>query len=417
MVNQPVVYSFPETAALAAYIDDLLLHITSYPNSRSSGEAFGHQNALRTMLEGLKTFGAAHIDNINDDFAKIAKDIKVDYSCEYVLDKTWGQISEDVSIIEKIFCQRTYDPGSGVIKCLELADKVARKALQPASDKGLLEGEQPPYVITYFQKTSSVRIIPYANVALIGIPRTCLEKPKDLLAIPHEVGHYVFWNSNKVLAQYKELKKFNDYDSWLEELFADLYGCWVAGPSIAADFQDILIVQSKDEFFKTDGTHPNSVIRPLIYDQFLEKNAYFSNWAQILDDNWEEKVKKQYRNVSSLESIKIPIPSGALKYIRDIKADMSKYVTDISVYLNGTNPSSPVNWLSVLPLHNQPNAINDLYKIDSLPNDANTSVAVQIGYIPQEYDIPGAGTNEQLEYILSGHNWQTEIARSPTTSG
>ena len=56
--------------------------------------------------------------------------------------------------------------------------------------------ERLSVALTYLQKSYETRVIPYAEVCLIGIPFTSVRLTEDLLAIPHEVGHYVFWNSH-----------------------------------------------------------------------------------------------------------------------------------------------------------------------------------------------------------------------------
>ena len=55
---------------------------------------------------------------------------------------------------------------------------------------------------------------------------------------------------------------------WQEEIFADIYGCLVAGPAIAKSFQDLLF--DNYTLTESDGVHPIPLIRPYIYAKVLE---------------------------------------------------------------------------------------------------------------------------------------------------
>ena len=179
---------------------------------------------------------------------------------------------------------------------LHKGDCLVRKALNPAQMLGLEE----PIPLTYFQKSAAIRVIPYDNdsTALIGLPFTCMEVPRDFLAIPHEAGHFVFWNgaaNNKPMWQaVREAIDASDVSQWIkpwtEEIFADVYGCLLAGPVIALSFQDLQLLESFDRFVTDDGVHPTPLVRPHVYSQTLKLMGNDA-WVTALDNYWQESLK------------------------------------------------------------------------------------------------------------------------------
>jgi hypothetical protein len=177
--------------------------------------------------------------------------------------------------------------------------------LEPVLAHFKLEGTR---LITYFQKNVSIRVIPYASVALIGIPYTTINASKDFLAIPHEVGHYLYWkgivNGHTIQQELSISVPKNPawcFD-WLEETFADVYGCLIAGPTIALSFQDLQLRRTPKEFIKNDEEHPVPILRPNIYNKVLK--GYFGIWGSKLDVRWNGKIgessgKRQKRKIEN----------------------------------------------------------------------------------------------------------------------
>ncbi|NJN55367.1 MAG: hypothetical protein HC804_11780 [Anaerolineae bacterium] len=105
--------------------------------------------------------------------------------------------------------------------------------------------------------------------------------------------------------------------NWLEEIFADVYGCLVAGPVMAYDFQE-LSLDNKD-FNEDDGEHPLAAIRPFIYTQVLrtleQDNAgFYQNAPQLLDANWNSwliELNASGRILPNGETV--PVPLGDAK--------------------------------------------------------------------------------------------------------
>ncbi|WP_420627184.1 hypothetical protein [Candidatus Leptofilum sp.] len=223
----------------------------------------------------------------------------------YVIRTLLDQSYFDLSVIQRAFQQR--EQGSDEEKStLQIADWFAKDALQFAEGKLI----DPTVPITYFQKSASVRVIPYANAALIGIPFSCTTWDADYLAIAHEVGHHVYWHGRidgVPIPNYLALE-FRGYPKWLlkwmEEIFSDVYGTIIAGPVIALRFQDMLLSQLPTHFVYDDGAHPIPLLRSWIYIYALEQLDNLIPDAVIkgLKNHWEYHEKTRALERSSFLS-------------------------------------------------------------------------------------------------------------------
>src|SRR5579859_358537 len=187
------------------------------------------------------------------------------------------QVGHDLELIQRAATQRI--AGGNIARdTLTRADTLAWYAMQPAIERKVIE--KPTTVLTHFDKSAEFYNIPYAPIALIAIPFTCTAQNthQDYLAIPHEVGHYVYRHpTEQVKRDFEALRSSTDIDpeyrGWVktvfEELCADIYGCLVAGPVMARDFEDVSLANSQTDFRDGDGQHPNAALRPLIYCKVL----------------------------------------------------------------------------------------------------------------------------------------------------
>lgn len=217
------------------------------------------------------------------------------YPEDFVLQGILDQVAFDVKVLEGAWYQRVLANHDNATKeTLETADKLAYLALLPAiwhkllpyDDGGTNPLEKELTVLTYFQKAPNIRVVPYAAVALVGIPfttaaeydsgRSAAGNARDLLAIPHEMGHYVYGhglNANgrlQVALQHVLQGKPDWLLTWAEEIFADAYGCFIAGPVMARDFQDLMRDNDVSSLLVDDGEHPMPVLRPLLYCDALK---------------------------------------------------------------------------------------------------------------------------------------------------
>ncbi len=240
------------------------------------------QPTLLATLAALQAFGRSQLDFFLNGFGPadtadrphIHLEPSTTYPPEYALRSTVDQIAYDLDVMRRAYQQRLSGVATPAMqRTLAKADTLAQRALEPAIQQGIIENTT---VITYFQKAVNVRIIPYAPVAFIGLPLSTLTVNRDLLAIPHEVGHYVFRHGKTQSGEYRgsrfaatlayKLQQFPAWSqAWLEEIFADLYGAAVGGPIMALGFEDLVSDDPVAEFVHDDGEHPIAALRPEIY--------------------------------------------------------------------------------------------------------------------------------------------------------
>lgn len=270
------------------------------------------QITIDTMLGSLHGFAEKQFNFFFNGFVQKTPYLATSpaYPAAYALRLTIDQIEYDLSVLRRARDQRLSGLNAAKeLHTLRLADRLTYRALQPMFrlflDKG--RGKELRFLenttaLTYFKKSMSVRVIPYAPVAVVGIPQTCTDpdkNPQDFLAIPHEAGHYVFWHAQHDKVPLRSLIQMALppepawRQAWLEEIFSDVYGCLVAGPAIARDFQDLMM--DNKELFEDDGEHPIGALRPYVYsDTMRELHDRFGDFPSApdkLDDRWKALLK------------------------------------------------------------------------------------------------------------------------------
>ena len=272
----------------------------------------------KAVVECLKAFGASQFQFFNDGFQQGRLVPSMEYPAEYTLRTTLDQVTHDLVVIQWAVDQRT-DGSAAMKQTLDKADKLAQEAINLAVEGGLLNGQKPA-VITYFNKSAEVRMIPYAPVALVGIPFTATEVAQDFLAIPHEVGHYVYRHTLGLAAELDALIPLQPayQRPWTEEIFADVYGCLVAGPVMGLDFQDLFLDDSLEDFVGDDGDHPVEALRPDLYTSILAE-LDFPRAAEALNQRWAERLEKR-----GSPSTFVPYGESGEVTMADARADLEK---------------------------------------------------------------------------------------------
>lgn len=282
--------------------------------------AVERQSTLLSLLACLRSFGKSQLAFFMDGFgANNGKDGKgthgngkdtpvvhlepsTTYPPEYAMRVTVDQIAYDLDVIQRAYTQRL--PGLAtdeMRRTLTKADILAYQAVAPAIEQGLIDNTT---VVTYFQKSVNVRLLPYAPVALIGIPLTALAVPRDLLAIPHEVGHYIYRNGKAMSGQFQgsrfaaalnyELQQLPDWcRAWAEEIFADVYGAVVGGPVMALGFEDLVTDDRIEDFTHDDGEHPIAALRPEIYHEVFTQQGAHPIESDLLEKRWNGWVEQR----------------------------------------------------------------------------------------------------------------------------
>jgi hypothetical protein len=206
-------------------------------------------------------------------------------------------------------------------KLVEL-DQLTKESLE-----GVLP-EQAQNALTYLHKTYNVTRFAFSKTPIVGAPFSALHLPESWLSIPHEAGHFIFWNMTTTMGDfarfYAELEKsvidalattlgkrqgeghfrrtgeiYRTWLLWLNEIFADIYGTLVAGPASGWSMQIMLRSQlNRRDLYHVhdDPDHPDPYIRPFIHIATLRYMAELTpdktfqgellQEANALEDGW-----------------------------------------------------------------------------------------------------------------------------------
>lgn len=415
------------------------------------------------LIDNLQDF-VARTNEYIDDFIKSAgkkgyQEALDKYPEKYVRRVIVNQVGHDLSVMEQAIAQREIPM---LRKSLKVADILAQRLLQPAVEKGLFKGNadtenwanafQKPLVFTYFQKSPSMRVIPYAPVALVGIPYTCasigvpnttkehlIGTPNapspflDFLAVPHEIGHYVFRAGrmrnrregessfifrallHRIQAQALEIPAY--MERWTEEAFADTYGCLVAGPFIAFDFQDYLFDNYTSEDFHTndDGDHPLPVLRPEIYEHTLKKMLGLgkapNDWAGHLSARWADK-KESRHPPKEFDTFKAGKGSmlNATKRLEQLRLEFEDVLEGIDMPQDLSASLPPV-----IDYPTKPNLVEDVYT----QWDKWVDTTLRKGHVPTttlRANLANALSWKDLWNKDTWHNWKDYLVKDSLTS-
>lgn len=283
---------------------------------------------LYSLCRSLAAFAQSHFDFFHEGFygeEEVRLEPSYTYPEAYVLRTLLDQIAFDVTVLERAVMQRLF-ASTEEGHTLKQADILAYRALQPALDQKLLDDAT---VITYFGEAHSARIIPYAPIVLVSVPYTAIEHKPDLLAIPHEIGHYIFRYGVAEKAGHKAGRFSSvlnrDFAGmpawlrrWLEEIFSDIYGTLIAGPAMALSFQALVTDGNLAQFTHDNGEHPVPALRPNIYINVLEQineqvtadqrmdNAVTrlrTHWRNWFAERWSPETFTPYGASQNAESI------------------------------------------------------------------------------------------------------------------
>ncbi|MDX1463746.1 MAG: hypothetical protein R3359_11865 [Marinirhabdus sp.] len=269
-------------------------------------ETVPRMETIQALTQCLRSFALEQFDFLYKGVLQNQLTESDKFFFDYAFGVTLDQVGYDVSVIEQAANQRIrahqLGEGNPIQRALGVADQLAYNALdqaQPVNGNGMLR--EHTTVLTYFQKSPTIRVIPYAPIVLVAIPQSCITNQRDFLAIPHEVGHYVYRHGRFKFGEgidefLKTLPQSLAAESvgrrWFEEIFADVYGTLVAGPVMGIDFQDLMLEYSVDKFNTDDDDHPVPNLRPHIYINVLAQDGIFSAWAEMLRENWMEYINR-----------------------------------------------------------------------------------------------------------------------------
>jgi hypothetical protein len=190
-------------------------------------------------------------------------------------------------------------------KTLAELDRLALECLAPIFDEKKLQRG----VYAYFHKLFDIKRFVFSRIPLVGAPFSALHSPEDWLAIPHEAGHYLFWNGTDTFAGFNRFyvdlqdqlvaavnsrienrisgrplhhkgEIFQVWLNWLNEIFADVFGTLVAGPAFAWSMQSNLraSLSVRDLLHShAEHDHPDAFIRPFFHITTLREMAKEAN--------------------------------------------------------------------------------------------------------------------------------------------
>jgi hypothetical protein len=294
MITQQVVFRYPE---------DLRAWLPLYPESTPTGRA----------MAGFREFS----DRYSEYFAKIEVDrtkttaARLNAQVGQALTDYWAPLGE-------VATQRR------VAHYRDLLDDGTLQAQEYLDELGL----GLPGVLIYFNKVATIKYCPYTRFAFIGTPYT-QSVARDWMAIPHELGHYLYWNLGSTLSetrqrhqeirkgaaaalqQVPELKQFNSKESeaaetmllsWLEETFCDVVGTRLSGVKFIESLQTLITsaAGNVDDLMENDGRHPPLLMRP-----FVREHAHKLTWGTSRVD-WDSFFKTTFQ-LEGVQSLKLAV--------------------------------------------------------------------------------------------------------------
>lgn len=194
-------------------------------------------------------------------------------------------------------------------------------------------------ILLYFDKLTSVRRYPYTNTAFVGMPYRLVTGNQKLYlqAIPHELGHYLYWNMGELFTTAEEDQgqiafevRRRDFQeqvrerlakselppsvldvllNWLEETFADVIGARLGKNGYFHSTLRIveLTARTPDDLIRNDGRHPIPCLRPFIVARTLEQIG------SPLESSWDDFA--QQFGVENLDTLELELSST--QYIQE----------------------------------------------------------------------------------------------------
>jgi hypothetical protein len=297
----------------------------------------------RTALLGLRclaAFAAKQFALLDRGFAAQQLEADPNFPPEFLLEATARQVSFDIDVLLRTLGQRNEDDSTAQMRAtLDLADRLAADAVAPAVRHRLIEETA---VLTYFQKTPTIRLLPYAPLALIGLDLTAIADPTRLVAVAHEVGHHVYRQMTtnyaaNVDAQIAQRAAAPAADAqvptwllpWAEEVFADVYGVLVAGPIAGLSVQAMLAAELPGILLQDDADHPLPALRPEIAIAVLRKLAAqggegddrLGQTADLLAQQWQAFLAAR-----AVGDAFTPAAGGAAVPLAEARVQLHRYV-------------------------------------------------------------------------------------------
>jgi len=264
---------------------DALIDFAADLGRRSANVETGRRRTALITLRTLAAFARQQFAFLRAGFAPSGTYERDDrYPLDFLLEATARQVSFDLDVLLRAIAHRDETSSTPAGRAtLALADRLAIDAIELAVRHGLVE---QTVMLTYFQKSPTIRLIPYAPLALIGFDFSAAGDRARLLAIAHETGHHVYRQITvnyavnldaQIEAAAAPAPDAGSWPAWLlawqEEIFADIYSALVAGPVAALGLQEIIQTGRRASLVIDDGDHPLDALRPEILHTTLRLMA------------------------------------------------------------------------------------------------------------------------------------------------
>jgi hypothetical protein len=319
-----------------------LLSVSGELGSRALATRNLRRRSALLGLRCLSAFAAKQFELFGQGVTNNAVELDGSFSPEFLLEATARQVGHDIDVLLRTIGQRDEASSTADMRAtLDLADRLAASALAPAMRSGLIEETA---VLTYFQKTPTIRLLPYVPLALIGIDLTALYDTGRLLAVAHEAGHHVYrqMHHNYVLdgaadsldAQVAQRAGAPSpipgwLSCWTEEVFADVYSVLVGGPVAGLSIQAMLMGELSSVLLQDDADHPLPALRPYIALAVLRKlggsselqDARLVQSADLLEAQW-----LAYLGACGVGDSFTPAGADASVRLADARSELERFV-------------------------------------------------------------------------------------------
>lgn len=228
-----------------------------------------------------------------------------------VLSKVCG----DIMTLHAIWSQYADGESTSVQTGLRMSNQLAAAAWKRL--RKYLPLMQAP--IVYARPSTGARLTPYSNIPLISIPPTAVVqpnahadiRPEDAMAIPHELGHFVYWRGvtpTTDIPMAQAIQKAIDSNTdeplrlshWVEEVFADVVATLIGGPAAVMSLISMLREKIGRHFVEDDGHYPIAAVRP--YAAMLALRRCGIDTTQLADD-WQTVLAQWLPDVLSTRAL------------------------------------------------------------------------------------------------------------------
>ncbi|WP_298982124.1 hypothetical protein [Caldilinea sp.] len=303
--------SLPDHSSIRA---TALVDVAAELGRRSGVGGLTRRRTAYTALHCLAAFARKQFDFLLKGLGPGgAFEVDPRYPLAFLLEATARQTAFDIDVLLRSISHREGASSTVLMRqTLELADRLARDAIAPAVRHRLVE---PTVMLTYFQKSPTIRLMPYAPIAVLGIDFSAVGDRNRLAAIAHETGHHVYrqitvnYLANldeqiEALAAPAPQAEAERWPAWLlaweEEIFADIYAALIAGPIAALGLHKVILTGRRDSLVEDDGDHPLDALRPQILHTTLrvmaekgpaEQRKALLTATEALEAAWAQTLK------------------------------------------------------------------------------------------------------------------------------